>query len=165
MQDLIADDKFDKDSLDDVARFIVESPDAMDEKVWEDSLVHDCFIAYTLSKTSDLGICYATGEVTQLTTKLPAKIRNAGDKAKLISSNDTSGYTFRGRFKNAEQAVGIGYVTSQKAHNALRWLISKQGYRNDTERIVCWASKTIKTLEPFDNPSHYLLKKKLRLIL
>lgn len=163
MQDLIADDKFDKDSLDDVARFIVESPDAMDEKVWEDSLVHDCFIAYTLSKTSDLGICYATGEVTQLTTKLPAKIRNAGDKAKLISSNDTSGYTFRGRFKNAEQAVGIGYVTSQKAHNALRWLISKQGYRNDTERIVCWASKTIKTLEPFDNPFTLFAEEKVEI--
>lgn len=32
MQDLIADDKFDKDSLDDVARFIVESPDSMDKK-------------------------------------------------------------------------------------------------------------------------------------
>ena len=67
--------------------------------------------------------------------------------------------------KNAEQAVGIGYVTSQKAHNALRWLISKQGYRNDTERIVCWASKTIKTLEPFDNPFALFAEEKLRLIL
>lgn len=163
MQDLIAADRFDKDSLDDVVRFIVESPDSMDEKVWEDSVVHDCFIAYTLNKSSDLGICYATGELTQLTTKLPAKIRNAGDKAKLISSNDTSGYTFRGRFKNAEQAVGIGYVTSQKAHNALRWLISKQGYRNDTERIVCWASKTIKTIEPFDSPFSLFVKEKVEI--
>lgn len=152
IQDLITDDKFDKDSLGNVARFIVESPDSMDEKVWEDSLVHDCFIAYTLNKSSDLGICYATGEVTRLATKLPAKIRNAGDRAKLISSNDKGELVFRGRFAEPEQAVGIGYVTSQKAHNALRWLIAKQGYRNDTERIVCWASKTIKIPGPIDSP-------------
>lgn len=152
IQDLITDDKFDKDSLGNVARFIVESPDSMDEKVWEDSLLHDCFIAYTLNKSSDLGICYATGEVTRLATKLPAKIRNAGDRAKLISSNDKGELVFRGRFAEPEQAVGIGYVTSQKAHNALRWLIAKQGYRNDTERIVCWASKTIKIPGPIDNP-------------
>lgn len=152
IQDLITDDKFDKDSLGNVARFIVESPDSMDEKVWEDSLVHDCFIAYTLNKSSDLGICYATGEVTRLATKLPAKIRNAGDRAKLISSNDKGELVFRGRFAEPEQAVGIGYVTSQKAHNALRWLIAKQGYRNDTERIVCWVSKTIKIPGPIDSP-------------
>lgn len=152
IQDLITDDKFDKDSLGNVARFIVESPDSMDEKVWEDSLVHDCFIAYTLNKSSDLGICYATGEVTRLATKLPAKIRNAGDRTKLISSNDKGELVFRGRFAEPEQAVGIGYVTSQKAHNALRWLIAKQGYRNDTERIVCWASKTIKIPGPIDSP-------------
>lgn len=151
IQDLIKVDKFKSDSKDDVVRFIVESPDSMNEKVWEDKTVQDSFIEFTLNKEHDNGICYATGEKTQLTNKLPAKIRNAGDKAKIISSNDTSGYTFRGRFKNADEAVGIGYVTSQKAHNALRWLIAKQGYKNDTERIVCWATKEIKTIEPFDD--------------
>jgi CRISPR-associated protein Csd1 len=74
----------------------------------------------------------------ETTSKLPAKLRNSGDKAKIISSNDTSGYTFRGRFKTAEEAACIGYVSSQKTFNALRWLVNKQGYRNGSEQIVCW---------------------------
>ncbi len=51
--------------------------------------------------------------------KHPSKIRNSGDKAKLISGNDESGFTYRGRFASKRsQAVSVGYVVSQKAHNA-----------------------------------------------
>lgn len=70
----------------------------------------------------------------------PAKIRNDGDKAKLISANDTSGFTFRGRFLSAEQACGVGFEVTQKAHNVLRWLINRQGYRRGDQAIVAWAT-------------------------
>ena len=47
--------------------------------------------------------------------------RNSGDRAKLISSNDSANFTFRGeRFSDAGQALRIGYETTQKAHSALR---------------------------------------------
>ena len=44
------------------------------------------------------------------------KIRNEGDGAKLISSNDEQNFTFRGRFSDKSQAFSIGYEDSQKAH-------------------------------------------------
>ena len=69
----------------------------------------------------------------------PAKLRHTGDKAKLISSNDTAGYTFRGRFATAEEAASVSADVSAKAHSALRWLISRQGIRNGDQVTVAWA--------------------------
>lgn len=67
------------------------------------------------------------GEDDFLSLQHPKYIRAKGDGAKLISSNDSSGFTFRGRFITAEQACGVSFEVSQKAHNALIWLISRQG--------------------------------------
>jgi CRISPR-associated protein Csd1 len=69
----------------------------------------------------------------------PARLRNPADKAKLISSNDTSGFTFRGRFHTAGEAVSVGFDITQKAHNALRWLIRRQSYRHAEQVIVSWS--------------------------
>lgn len=90
------------------------------------------------SKAEEVGICTVTGEEVHIAENHPAKIRNSGDKAKLISSNDTSGFTFRGRFLNGKEACTVGYLASHKAHNALRWLIGKQGYHQDDWCIVSW---------------------------
>lgn len=46
---------------------------------------------------------------------------------KVISANDTKGLTYRGRFSNSDEAQSISYKASQKAHNALKWLINNQG--------------------------------------
>src|SRR5690606_16357893 len=60
-------------------------------------------------------------------------------KAKIISGNDTSGCTFRGRFTDLSQAVGVSLEVTQKAHNALRWLIRKQGTILVDFVVVSWA--------------------------
>ena len=130
------------DGTDIFVRFIVISDDLTEPeqtRTWLDTDIYEAFIKYYNDTLTDYGIDYATGEYVPITQKLPAKIRNSGDKAKLVSSNDTSGYTFRGRFTEAGEAVQIGYETAQKAHNALRWLIAKQGFKNGSESIVCWA--------------------------
>jgi CRISPR-associated protein Csd1 len=57
----------------------------------------------------------------------------------LVTSNDDLGFTYRGRFGNPDQAVTVGYEVTQKAHNALRWLIKRQGYRAGEEVFVAWA--------------------------
>lgn len=57
-------------------------------------------------------LCYATGELLSATYKHPSKIRNSGDKAKLISSNDESGFTYRGRFSGKEKALSVSYEFS-----------------------------------------------------
>ena len=70
----------------------------------------------------------------------PRNIRRAGDGAKLISGNDTAGYTFRGRFETASEAVSIARETTEKAHSALRWLISRQGFVSDGQVMLAWIS-------------------------
>jgi CRISPR-associated protein Csd1 len=121
-------------------RWAVEIPDDSQTKLWEDENVQKSWIKYyAASEAPSEGICYVTGKSSQLARKHPAKLRNSGDKAKLISSNDTSGFTYRGRFIDATQACGVGFEVSQKAHNALRWLIARQGYTDGSLAIVSWA--------------------------
>lgn len=106
--------------------------------VWKNLELHKKYSEYYQQKLGEKRLCYASGREEMCSDKHPSKIRNSGDKAKLISGNDESGFTYRGRFVSKEQAVSIGYDTSQKAHNALRWLIQKQGYTKDESAIVCW---------------------------
>ena len=112
---------------------------------WKDSTIQDSWIAYTSTDADNSGLCYITGLKQNLSNKHPAKIRHSGDKAKLISSNDSSGYTYRGKFIDEVQACGVGFDVSQKAHNALSWLIQRQGFRNGDQAYVTWAvsGKTI----------------------
>lgn len=129
------------ESEDDMVRFVVvDSHSDIVKGVWQDQAIVESFIRHQNHLNDHYDIDYVTGELKPVMTKAPAKVRNAGDKAKIISSNDTSGYTYRGRFKDASQAVEIGYESAQKMHNALRWLIANQGYRNDSESIVCWST-------------------------
>ena len=83
--------------------------------------------------------------------KHPAKIRNTGDKAKLISSNNASGVlTFKGRFQESGQVASVSYEISQKAHNALRWLIAKQACLRVGEQVfVVWSVENPKVENPF----------------
>lgn len=124
-----------------LVRWIVEIPGVVQSRVWDDTEVHESWIQYNASLQKKRALCYVTGELQTSARLHPAKLRNDGDKARIISSNDTAGFTFRGRFHTAEQACGVGFEVTHKAHNALRWLIGRQGYRNGEQAIVAWATK------------------------
>ena len=66
-----------------------------------------------------------------------------------MSGNDSSGFTYRGRFIEPEQPVQIGFDVSQKSHNSLRWLIERQGYRNGDLVYVAWSPKGTELPDPF----------------
>ena len=122
-------------------RFIVLYSDInRTSKTWLDSTLHESFIRYNKSTFTEIGLCYATGEEGALTENHPSKIRNSGDKAKLISANDESGFTYRGRFLNKSEAVSVGYEFSQKMHNALKWLVERQGKNYGGMMTVVWSS-------------------------
>ncbi len=116
-------------------------------QTWKDSTIQASWIAYDTTNGGEKGLCYITGQQQPLSSKHPAKIRHSGDKAKLISSNDWDGFTFLGKFTDTKesakklgyQSVGIGFEVSQKAHNALGWLIQRQGFRNGDQAYVAWA--------------------------
>ena len=118
-------------------RFIIWGS-SMPQEVWKNQELYKKYGEYYQQKLGEKKLCYASGEIESCSDKHPSKIRNSGDKAKLISGNDESGFTYRGRFTSKEQAVSVGYDISQKTHNALRWLIQKQGYTRDESAIVCW---------------------------
>lgn len=118
-------------------RFVVWG-DITPPEVWKNRELYEKYGAYYQKKTGKRRLCYVSGNTKSCSDKHPSKLRNSSDKAKLISGNDESGFTYRGRFASKEQAVSVGYDISQKAHNALRWLIQKQGYTRDESAIVCW---------------------------
>lgn len=126
-------------------RFIVRGKNGMKfgqncDECWKDPSLWECFIQYYRSVEGKKELDYLTGEMQTASYLHSKKIRNEGDGAKLISSNDESNYTFRGRFTTKEQAFSIGSETSQKMHNALKWIIRKQGRSFDTLTMVTWES-------------------------
>jgi len=118
---------------------------------WKDDQIQSAWIAYDMLNAGNKSLCYVTGEDKPVAENHPAKLRHSGDKAKLISSNDWEGFTFRGRFTDPKetkkrdgllQAVSVSFDVTQKAHNALRWLIGRQGFRNGDngdQVIVTWS--------------------------
>lgn len=115
---------------------------------WEDDALIAGWVAHYASLQTHTGFCMVQGTESVLAEQHPAKLRHAADKAKLISSNDTSGFTFRGRFLEAGQAASVGFEVTQKAHNALRWLIERRGSRRGDLVIVSWAQHAILAPNP-----------------
>lgn len=131
-----------RDQGDAFIRWIVWIDGDLCPEVWKDATLQEAWIGFDSANNAAKGLCMATGEAnTVLASSHPKRIRHGGDGAKLISANDGSGFTFRGRFTDGDgkQAAGVGYVTTQKAHSALRWLIKRQAYRNGDQAFVAWA--------------------------
>lgn len=127
-------------------RFIVETTGDVNSKLWQDSNIFEKYNNYYLTTKKKYGLCYVQGKNMLITEKNQSKIRNNGDSAKLISSNDNHGFTYLGRFSDSGQVVSIAYETSQKAHNALKWLVDIQGQKfgntKDGQKvIVAWGTQ------------------------
>lgn len=135
-------------------RWRVERIGEVSSGTWEDDSLIEAWIAFDRSQNNAKGFCMVTGQIQRIGQSHPRFIRGAGDGGKLISANDSDGYTFRGRFTDGKNDYGkqvctVGFEVSQKAHSALRWLISKQGYRNDDQVIVSWAVAGKPVPDPF----------------
>ncbi len=120
-------------------RWCVETPGENLTNTWDDQATFVLWEKFESSNVDSNGLCMASGSIGRIGRIHPKGIRGGRDQAKLISSNDTDGFTFRGRFIDVEQAASVGYIASQKAHNALRWLIARQGYKHGDQVIVAWA--------------------------
>ncbi len=133
-------------------RWIVEEPGISESRVWMDPTLWKSWIDFYLKNRNDKSLCYATGEYQIISKNHPKYIRREGDGAKIISANDSNGYTFRGRFISDEQACKVGLEVSQKAHYVLSWLISRQGYVKGDLAIVAWALSGAPVPQPTDDP-------------
>jgi CRISPR-associated protein Csd1 len=145
-----------RDQGDALIRWRVETPGEPLTATWEDQSLAYAWAGFDASQNPTQGLCMVMGKEMLLAKSHPRRLRRSGDGAKLISSNDTVGFTFRGRFIDADQACGVGFDVTQKAHNALRWLIGRrQAYQNGDQVIVAWAVSGKSIPDPFAN-SHEL---------
>lgn len=126
----------------------VQLTDDPEPRAWKNKGLQASWVAYDAELMQSKALCMVNGTENSIGTKHPRDIRRIGDSAKLITSNDKKGFTFRGRFITPEEACTVGYEVSQKAHNALRWLIARQGYRNGDQAVVAWAVKRVDVPNP-----------------
>lgn len=146
--------------LDAVVRLSVVTPKGKpigDKPIWQDPKMWESFMQYEDAKQRDKDFCYVLGKEAPVAVLNPKKIRNAGDQAKLISYNDRENFTYRGRFTTAREAFSISREATEKVHNALRWLIGRQGEVQGTQVILAFGKG--------GKPMPLLLQSSLRLCL
>lgn len=143
-------------------RFVVEIRDDLMSNVWEDKDLRQSWIDYIKPRSDNQkeGLFdYLCGvQVGKIASQHPKNINSMTGNAKLLSCNDMSGYTFRGRFLNQDEAVIVDYEQSQKMHQTLRWLINNYGYNTDSQTIIVWAvdADTAPPAEPYNDSYHTL---------
>ena len=116
---------------------------------WKDRSLFQAFIDYYASTKQEKPVfCMVSGEYAPPATQHPKKIINTSANAKLISANDSSGFTYRGRFIDDGQAMTMSYDASQKIHNAIHWLAANQGVYIGGRTFLCWNPKGIALPKP-----------------
>lgn len=117
-------------------RVIPDHPSAC----WQNPALFDCFARLYASKCQEepKDLCMISGQTDLACEMHPKGVVALSYGAKLISANDSSGFTYRGRFTEARQASSIGYTASQKAHSALRWLSVNHGVIWGGRTFLCW---------------------------
>ncbi len=127
-----------------MVRWVVEAEGHPDSTTWNDASLHRSWIDYETQLTEKKkGFCLVTGIEAYITDTHPKGIIQTKDAngAKLISSpTDKTYLTFQGRFLSQDQACSVSFEASQKAHNALRWLLQRQGrFIGTNSMLVAWA--------------------------
>ncbi len=139
-----------------VVRWIVQTRNADVAETWVNEEVLRSWSLYYSALHESLSPCIIDGldgEKADVAALHPKAISAYGN-SKLISvaAKEDSTLHFKGeRFNNQNQVLQIGYQNSQKAHNALSWLINTQSvaisknslpFGNSEDKpkyIVCWS--------------------------
>lgn len=124
----------------DMVRWIVNGVGEESGPVWTDLRLLRGFGEFYLESREGMAdrLCMLTGEETLGAAQHLKGVVPMHGNAKIISGNDTSNFTYLGRFTDAGEAATVGYIASQKAHNALKWLVCNDGYPFGSRTFVCW---------------------------
>ena len=117
---------------------------------WEDLTLFETFRCYYQYKKTqaDRVLCMVSGTEVLPAQQHPKGVVALNGNAKLVSENDKDNFTFRGRFTKPDQAATVGYEASQKAHNALRWVIANEGAAMGGRMFVCWSPQGVLLPKP-----------------
>lgn len=120
--------------------------------VWQDPELFSAFQHFQQSVQNAPSLCMISGEKDTIASSHPKGTLAISYGAKLISANDTTGFTYRGRFTEAGHAAAVGYTASQKIHSALQWLAANQGITIGGRVFLLWNPKgkpVVKVFDPF----------------
>lgn len=138
-------------------RFSVNIPGEMVSNVWEDKNLQNLWVEIQTTEdisNVDISFDYLGGDnSSQIAKTHPKNLNPLTANAKLISCNDHSGFTYRGRFTKQDEATQIDYIASQKVHQTLKWLIGNFALRTEEQAIVIWAvsEQAEQKVKPFGN--------------
>ena len=109
-----------------------------DSAVWTNRTLQKDYVEFYLHrKDSAEGVfSLISGEIGTVATQHLKGVVSISGNAKVVSANIPM--NFEGRFLDLEEAMTLSYVDSQKAHNALKWIVSNQGVRIGNRVFVCW---------------------------
>ena len=132
-------------------RFSVEVPGDRTPHVWQDRTIRDLWISHEQGSGRKIGVDLLGKDLYSAADSFPKKIVSAAGNAKLISTNDTTNFTYRGRFVSSSETLQIDKSTSQKIHSTLSWLVRTNGTATLGQVIVIWAisNKPSEVLNPF----------------
>lgn len=107
---------------------------------WKNRKLQNAYSRFYLSRMQerDKGVCMVNGDIVPVAKQHAKGIVSLNGNAKLISSNDSANFTYRGRFIDETESMTVGYLASQKSHNALRWIVANQGRYCAGRNFVCW---------------------------
>jgi CRISPR-associated protein Csd1 len=124
-------------SIESFVRFAVSIPGQVESELWKNQSVQQSYIHFYQGYLDIPQLCYVSGKIAPRMEKHPKKILPNCTGAKLISLKDEN-FKYHGRFTDLHQPVSVSYEVSQKAHNALGWLIERQGKVNGEQVILAW---------------------------
>ena len=119
---------------------VIGLEDGQDECCWKDEKLFKSYREYycSIQEQEMPMVCMVDGSYAQPAKQHAKGVVSLAGNAKLISANDKSGFTYRGRFTQEWQAMSVSYEASQKSHNALRWLVDTQGVIFGGRTFLCW---------------------------
>lgn len=128
--------------------FAVQSLHEPETRLWKRKDVQESWSQYiSQAKEESTALCYVTGEHREPLDTHP-KIQG---NAKLISAKDGAyPFQYKGRFSEDRSAVTVSTHASIRAHNALKWLMEKQGFRKYGLNIVAWNVQSGPLTVPLD---------------
>ena len=117
-----------------IACFSIQSV-SEENRLWMRTDVRESWTRRLAASGGQRALCYATGTWLPVMQSHPKLSGNA----KLISAKDVGfPFQYRGRFTEERSAATVSVYASAKAHNALRWLLSHQGFSRYGMSVVCW---------------------------
>lgn len=120
--------------------FSVQMPDGDDNLCFRQDVRESWQQYFTKLQSQQTAFCYVKGQVLPARTKHQKLYGNA----KLISAEDTNfPFLYKGRFTADDSAASVSAEASICAHNALLWLMERQGLQKYGMKWVVWNTNNI----------------------